>query len=69
MTPEQAKHCASILTAFAEGKQIQWKPGQYWHDTKHMQIDGLCEYRIKPEKKKVWVNIYIYQSSLRWTFI
>jgi len=60
------KHRLEIITAYLEGKTIQWKntiskattpwedissPSWSWH---------LSKYRIKPELVKCWVNIYSY---------
>jgi hypothetical protein len=71
MTPdarEQARHKASVMIAFADGKEIQVGPldGQGpWID--YNEGDGptwdfkYCLYRVKPEERKpreiqVWVN-------------
>ena len=49
MTPEQAKKFLPIVTAYAEGKQIQLKCGGGWLD--FADLDFTCapaDYRIKP---------------------
>jgi hypothetical protein len=60
MTPQNAKQFLPLITALAEGKTIQiLTPNGRWLD---MDAPSFAEaptlYRIKPEKKKGWVNIY-----------
>src|SRR6185312_5675859 len=56
MTREQAKIILPMLTAFAEGKQIQWRgrESERWYDCQYgtnfsFNIGDGHEYRIKPE--------------------
>lgn len=60
MTPQKAKKLLPIIQAFAEGKTIQLKyPPDIWIDqTSCSFVHDSDRYRIKPEKKKGWVNIY-----------
>ena len=60
MTKEEAKVLLPIITAFAEGKTIQYrrKGSSDWADVIYYLIDNFgleqqCEYRIKPEPKIV----------------
>lgn len=54
---------ADVIIAFAEGKQIQSRHKEHpfkWRDMDGLHgIDNDCfEWRIKPEKQKLWINIY-----------
>lgn len=52
MTPERAKELLPIITAFAEGKAIQWsEDGCAWEDTGFPQFHVSLKWRIKPEPK------------------
>lgn len=69
MTPdarEQARHKASVMIAFAEGKEIQFK-GRNEDERKWMTVPDPTwrfhefDYRVKPEERKprewtVWIN-------------
>ena len=64
-TPERIKELLPVITAFAEGKQIQFrhKHQEGWEDNKFGEGLGFYDdydYRIKPEKKviELWVNVY-----------
>lgn len=54
MTPERAKELLPVITAFAEGKTIQFKTKQsnVWTDSiKNVSFDNSSAiYRVKPEK-------------------
>ena len=60
MNRENAKKLLPIITAFAEGKVIEWKN----RDGVWVAVDspGFSynpkNYRIKPEPKEIWVNEY-----------
>lgn len=60
MNREQVKTFLPFIQAFAEGKEIQFKEqaSAIWKNTECPSFILGCEYRIKPEKKKAWVNIY-----------
>lgn len=62
MTPEQAKTLLPIITAFSEGKTIQVRLHDGpWHDilSADVRFDSPAEsYRIKPEPREFWLNIY-----------
>lgn len=64
MTREEAAKLLPIIQAFVEGKTIQYKvPGNHdnrWHDAEDLSFLNPPEnYRIKPEKVKLWVNLYL----------
>lgn len=68
---EQKRHkWADVIHAYAEGKEIQWKRdwGQWpteWLDySKHPGpgFDSTVVWRIKPEKKTYWANVYRYNK-------
>lgn len=74
MTPARAKELLPIIQAFAEGKTIQQyssiSPERGWVDYKEyhdwniwVADDKVYKWRIKPEKKKGWVNIYPYSQQ------
>jgi hypothetical protein len=60
MTPSQAKQLLPVIQAFAEGKTIQSLLGSgEWKDaTDPIFMYGAERYRIKPEPKEIWLNIY-----------
>lgn len=62
MNREQAKALLPIITAFAEGKEIQFLTStREWHKDKLENISFQYEperYRIKPEPLKVWINVF-----------
>lgn len=48
-----------IVEAFRNGKKVQYKNSDgAWVDTDHPSFIDAYEYRIKPERKTGWVNIY-----------
>jgi hypothetical protein len=68
MSLQQAKELLPIITAFGEGKQIQWRhkptaqnPNDDWRDdsTSNLQLLEHLEYRIKPQPREFWVNEYV----------
>ena len=64
MTPERAKELLPVITAFAEGRTIQFKTEQSkaWTDSIHDLSFNNREaiYRVKPEKVKK--NVYLVVS-------
>lgn len=65
---------AEILRAIAEGKEVQWKntnASGKWHDLylvgRREEAAIICllqgadhlQWRIKPEKKTGWINVYV----------
>ncbi len=64
MTPERAKLLIPVLTAFKEGKIIQWNHNvdEVWHD--YREYDFKCDlpfmsegfsWRVKPLPREWWV--------------
>jgi len=55
MTRERAKEWLPLMVAYANGKQIQYRPlsnpDHEWRDTETPQWSEFTEYRIKPEPK------------------
>ena len=51
MTPLRAKQLLPIITAFAEGKRIQFKFHENWTDIEGTEFSDNFEYRIKPTPK------------------
>ena len=61
MNRERAKELLPIIQAFAEGKEIQVynKIKGEWFDSSDIPSFSCgIDYRIKPEPKYVWLNIY-----------
>ncbi len=59
MTPERAKELLPIIQAYAEGRTIQYMKHEKWDDlAPHVSFNSTGKYRIKPEKKIGWINIY-----------
>lgn len=73
MNREQVKELLPVIQAFAEGRTIQWrdnKAAPEWFDIISEAIFvGInfnqedIEWRIKPEKKTGWINIYPKESN------
>jgi hypothetical protein len=66
MNAQQAKKMLPIIAAFAEGKTIQLLQDKWEDIDAHNDIGFNCEpsrYRIKPEKKSFWLNIYEHAAS------
>ena len=60
---------AEVIHAFAEGKEIQYrgiKGDRVWLDASSIsQIDhNAVEWRIKPQKKTYWMNVYRMGDSI-----
>jgi hypothetical protein len=62
MNRNRAKELLPIIQAFAEGKDIQYRPPSEdrWCDfpSGYGFNDHEGEYRIKPEPFECWVNVY-----------
>ena len=60
MNKDNAKDYLKLVQALADGKTIQVKSiGGAWADMIEVRFDGfLSDYRIKPELRECWVNIY-----------
>ena len=62
---QKAKELATLLNAFADGKQLQVKSGRVWYDysLNAMDIfiknfyDTMYEFRIKPKTRRVEYNL------------
>lgn len=50
----------SVIEAFRNGKSIQVsEPSKNcWADTPYPAFNLEFDYRVKPEKKEMWVNVY-----------
>ncbi len=48
----------SIVKAFAEGKEVQWLDNGKWVTTHAPSFSLGCTYRIKPEVKVGYINVY-----------
>jgi len=59
MTRENAKELLPILTAFANGEEVQFNNGLSWKTQNELSFEGNPQhYRIAPKPRKVWVNEY-----------
>jgi len=60
MTPERAKELLPIIEAFANGKKVQWRlrKSDTWCNTDDPGFSERFEYRIKPEPRMFWINVY-----------
>lgn len=59
MTREHAKELLPIITAFANGEDIQmWEADKWWPNNEPMFNLPISRYRIAPKPRKVWVNEY-----------
>ena len=61
-----------VLLAWMDGKDIQYTTSSAeWRDYKGTEVPNVVccifEWRIKPEKRTVWVNIYKNCSGTYWT--
>lgn len=59
MNRERAKELLPIIQAFAEGRPIEAKyyteNDDRWSASTEPKWSDVCDYRIKPERRKVWV--------------
>jgi len=63
MTREQLLKHWHVIEAFRNGKQVQYRlpsvpSGWAWSDSTNPDFSLGVDYRIKPEPKKMWVNVY-----------
>ena len=59
MTREHAKELLPIITAFANGEDVEYNDGGKWIQLNHPSfLDEPSDYRIAPKPRKVWVNEY-----------
>ena len=68
MNRERAKELLPIIQAFAEGKEIEYKPeGGVWtpFDSQVCGPEFLShnQYRIKPNPRYIWLNVYERYAS------
>jgi hypothetical protein len=63
VTPAQARDLVPVLTAYSEGKVVQYRCGAQWHDFKGDDHDSdepylfgchAVEWRIKPQPREWW---------------
>lgn len=59
MTQEHAKKMLPFITAYAEGKPVQYRIIDpvitSWMDSGNLGFENpRCEYRIKPEPRRLW---------------
>jgi hypothetical protein len=68
MTREHAKELLPIITAFAEGKNVQTLSFENeWITTGDMTFQGpKDDYRIAPKPRKVWINEYPNECFSTW---
>lgn len=66
MTRERAKELLPVIQAWAEGKAVQCR-GRYcsdnWGDSTCPTWRDDFDYRIKPEPREWWVNVYPGDSA------
>lgn len=65
MTPERAKELLPVITAFAEGKTIQFKTkkdGKWTDSIRDISFNNSAAfYRVKPEK--VYTTLYVVYNK------
>lgn len=69
MTREDAKQLLPIITAFVEGKEIQYedpRSGKWLDLTMPNWVLGADCYRIKPEPKKVLMTVADLPEAMIW---
>ena len=68
MNREAAKKLIPIMQAYADGKDVQFKTVNGWHDAPSPTpaFDARFEWRVKPEPKEVWI-IYDRDGDARET--
>lgn len=68
MTPQRAKELLPIITAYAEGKEVEYRskddPYGWIVGTDLGFSSNRHEYRIKPEKVKYKYKRYVYSDNL-----
>lgn len=70
MTRENIKRLLPILTAYAEGKEIQYKTvyGD-WCDAECPTWPCRAEYRVKPDPIVRYINVFQHRSGAIATFM
>lgn len=65
MTRKRAEELLPVIQAFAEGKEIEFKhkEGDEWFTQDYYVWDEDYEYRIKPEPREWYINIYDSDDS------
>lgn len=59
ITRENAKLWLPLMQALADGKTIQMLSVNQWKDVDEVQfLKPVDHYRIKPEPRRWWVNVY-----------
>ena len=60
MSRERVAELLPVMQAYADGKAIQYKINGEWvtGDEYEFSFDGTGEYRVKPEPRTFWVNVY-----------
>ena len=58
MNRERTKKLLPIIEAFANGEDIQIKASDKWLTWESYSFDSKSEYRIKPNPREWWVNVY-----------
>lgn len=62
MTRERAKELLPVIQAWAEGKDVQCKRQHQlngpWIDNGYPAWDDNLDFRIKPEPREWWLNVY-----------
>ena len=64
MTRDHIKRLLPILTAYADGKEIQYKDFRgNWHDAECPTWAGRAEYRVKPDPVVRYINVFQHKSG------
>ena len=67
MTREQAKELLPIITAFANGEDVEIRTTKGWISLDKPRFEGaISDYRIAPKPRKVWANEYADQNICVW---
>lgn len=70
MTRENIKRLLPILTAYAEGKTIQYKTLHgNWCDAECPTWAERTEYRVKPDPIVRYINVYQHKAGAIFTFM
>jgi len=67
MNKSNAKDYLPLVQALAEGKTIQMRyADKIWRDVDHIDIVSVDadRYRIKPEPKKQWCQMYLVKGTI-----
>lgn len=65
MTRERAKELMPVIQAFADGKAIEIKTSEGWHEIVELNnffYKSLDTYRIKPEPREFFAALYPQQG-------